>query len=375
MFDIQKLIRPHLLHLKPYASARDEFKQNADIKADVFLDANENAMGSVSKYFHNRYPDPLQKDVKICLSENFNYILKNEIKSNEFVFSPNNIFFGNGSDEPIDLLIRLFCEPAKDQIMICPPTYGMYEVSANIHNVGIKEIALNSDFQLNIPEILKNIDQNTTQNIKIIFLCSPNNPTGNVLKTQDILDILQKTNENSSAIVVVDEAYIDFVDNQCMWLSQLHTYKNLVILRTFSKAWGLADIRLGMAFGDELLISFLNKIKPPYNINQHTQETALLALKQWQRKDNFVAELLEQRIFLENELKNLPVIEKVYPSDANFLLVKVKDANKAYQFLLKNGIVVRNRTNVKGCENCLRITVGTFAENNEIISCLQDYAD
>ncbi len=392
MFDLLQHIRPHLLGIKPYSSARDEFKKNAktnsktDISADIFLDANENAMGSVAKYFHNRYPDPLQRELKFFLTEKLNSLIiktfeetnledkqNSENFDDKILLKPENVFFGNGSDEPIDLLIRLMCEPSQDNILTCTPTYGMYEVSANIHNVGIKEVPLDNNFQLNLPKIFENLDKNT----KIIFLCSPNNPTGNSLNTNDILEILQKTNDENNnenhALVVIDEAYIDFAKDQIFWLKNLQKFKNLVILRTFSKAWGLADIRLGIAFGDELLISFLNKIKPPYNINQHTQEVALNAIKQWHKKDNFVNELLEQRIFLENGLKNSTLVEKIYPSDANFILVKVKDANEMYQYLLKNGIVVRNRTNVKGCENCLRITIGTFAENNEIVERIMNW--
>lgn len=388
MSNFISLIRPHLLDIKPYSSARDEFKKNANdganIQPHIFLDANENALGSVSKYFHNRYPDPLQWDIKKLLSEKL---------SEGCPILPTQIFLGNGSDEPIDLLIRLFCTPSHDKILTCPPTYGMYEVSANIHDVGIQEVILNEDFQLNIPEILNVLENDTQKNIKLVFLCSPNNPTGNVLKEQDILAILDQTNRKKSAMVVIDEAYIDFANNQYTWLNYLQKYENLVILRTFSKAWGLADIRLGMAFGHEWLISFLNKIKPPYNINQHTQELAVSALKQWHKKELFVRDLLEQRVFLVSELEKLQAksigracpcpneeskgracpypIEKIYPSDANFLLVKIKNANEVYQNLLKNGIVVRNRSHVKGCEDCLRITVGTFAENLELIGCLE----
>jgi histidinol-phosphate aminotransferase len=334
---INQLVRKNILALKPYSSARDEFKG----EASVFLDANENPFNNGL----NRYPDPLALSVKALISKQKNIPVEQ-------------IFTGNGSDEVIDVLVRVFCEPRMDHIMTLPPTYGMYEVSADTADVEVKKIALNTDFQPNIHAILSNMNAHS----KILFLCSPNNPTGNVIKWETI----QTLAEQFSGIVAIDEAYIDFA-NQTSCLSILDKYPNLVVMQTFSKAWGLAGIRLGMAFASRAIIDLMNKVKPPYNVNQLTQKAAIQALTQVEKTNKKIQAILKQRAILENDFKKHPSVEKIYPSDANFLLVKTKNANDLYHFLVKNGIIVRNRSNILLCEGCLRITIGTAIENKALL--------
>ena len=341
--NLEKLIRKNIGELKPYSSARDEFKG----EASVYLDANENPYNQP----YNRYPDPLQWKVK------------EKIGSLKGV-SSSSIFLGVGSDEPIDLLMRAFCEPNKDNIVMPTPTYGMYQVAANINAVECRMVPLNENFDLNASTLLSATDENT----KLIYLCSPNNPTGNSLNEEEITQIL----EAFQGIVVIDEAYIDFSTRPSL-IPNLKKYSNLVILQTFSKAWGMAGIRLGMAFASEEIIQILNKIKYPYNINILTQNHVLNALeldnvgqvKKW------VDELLVEREKLVKELTAIKCITSIYPSDANFILVQTTDANKIYAELVEKGIVVRNRNNVMLCLGCLRITVGIPDENNVLIEALK----
>jgi histidinol-phosphate aminotransferase len=347
MFDINNLVRENIKNLTPYSSARDEFKG----EARVFLDANENSLGSPLMKWYNRYPDPLQWKVKQKLSE---------IKQ----VPPENMFLGNGSDECIDLLYRAFCNPGKDNVIICPPTYGMYEVSANINDVEVRKAPLLDDFQLNLAHIEQLVDANT----KIIWLCSPNNPTGNSLNRGDMEMVLN----NFNGLVVVDEAYINFSRQRSM-LKELGDYPNLVVMQTLSKAWGLAGLRLGMMFASEAIIEIINKVKPPYNIGQHTQEIVLQALENTDQVNDMIMMIVDMRFALEEVFNQMPIVEKVYPSDANFLLVKMKDARKIYEYLLEQGIVVRDRSKVILCEDSLRITVGTEQENTELVDALGSY--
>lgn len=342
MFDLNNLLRQNIKSLTPYSSARDEFKGDAKI----YLDANENSYGSPLVKWYNRYPDPLQWQLKEKLST---------IKG----VPAGNIFLGNGSDECIDILIRAFCEPGEDNILICPPTYGMYEVSANINDVAIKKVPLTTAFQLDLPAIEQAIDDNT----KIIFLCSPNNPTGNSLIREDIEIILN----NYWGLVVIDEAYINFSAYRS-FVNELEDYPNLVVMQTLSKAWGLAALRIGMAFANEPIIEVMNKIKPPYNINQASQELALKALDEVEQVNEMIREIVLQREQLKTGLDKLSIVQHIYRSDANFLLVRVTDAKMIYNKLLEKGIVVRDRSNVILCEGCLRITVGTETENKALLA-------
>lgn len=347
MFNLEQLIRNNIKNLKPYSSARDEFSG----EAKVFLDANENSLGSPLTKWYNRYPDPHQQAVKQQLSK---------IKG----IGAEHIFLGNGSDECIDILFRCFCEPGKDNVIICPPTYGMYEVSANINDVDIRKAPLLSDFQLNLVHMENLTDDNT----KIIWLCSPNNPTGNSLQRADIEMVLN----NFKGIVVIDEAYINFAQ-QKSFVQELTEYPNLVVLQTLSKAWGLAGLRLGMAFASQSIIEVMNKVKPPYNINQSTQELVLKALEEVGQVNDMIKILVDMRIALTEVFESMPTVEKVYPSDANFILVKIAEARKIYEFLLTKGIVLRDRSNVELCENCLRITVGTEKENTDLVDAMQEW--
>ena len=346
-FDLHKLTRPNIQKLVPYSSARDEFSG----EAKVFLDANENSLGSPLTKWYNRYPDPHQFAIKEKLG-----VVKG--------IAPEHIFLGNGSDECIDLLFRSFCEPGKDNVIICPPTYGMYEVSANINDVTIKKAVLLDDFQLDLVHIENLIDENT----KLIWLCSPNNPTGNSLHRTDIEMVLN----NFEGIVVIDEAYINFA-KQKSFLQELADYPNLVVMQTFSKAWGLAGLRLGMTFASTAIIDILNKVKPPYNINQATQELALKALEEVGQVNDMIKLLVDMRNALAEVFLSMPTVTKVYPSDANFILVKIKDARKVYEYLLTKAIVTRDRSTVKLCEDCLRITVGTEKENTMLVDAMQDW--
>ena len=346
MFDLDTLLRPNIKNLVPYSSARDEFKG----EAKIFLDANENSFGSPLKKWYNRYPDPLQLKVK----EKISGIKQVPVE---------NIFLGNGSDECIDILIRAFCEPGKDNIITCPPTYGMYEVSANINDVHVNKVTLTPAFQLDLEAIEKAIDDNT----KMIFLCSPNNPTGNSLIRDDVETLLN----NYFGIVVIDEAYINFSQHRS-FLREMREYPNLVIMQTLSKAWGLAALRVGMAFASKEIIAIMNKIKPPYNINQASQELVLVALEEVGQVNEMIRTIVEERARLEQNLMEIPFVVQVFPSDANFLLVEIINAREIYEYLLEKQIVVRDRSKVELCEGCLRITVGTPDENDKLVAALNE---
>lgn len=341
--DINKLVRKNIAELQPYSCARDEFKG----EASVYLDANENPWNSP----FNRYPDPLQWELKEGISR-----LKG--------VATDNIFLGNGSDEPIDLLYRAFCEPGTDNVVAMEPTYGMYKVCADINNVEYRKVLLNDKFDIEASAILEAVDAHT----KLIWLCSPNNPTGNSLNRQQIHSLIQQF----GGIVVVDEAYIDFSEQES-FASYLQQYPNLVILQTFSKAWGSAAIRLGMAFANLAIIQVLNKIKYPYNINILTQKQAVKLLEQEKSVSNWVDVLLKQRCWLRDALSGLNFVEHIYPSDANFILIKVRDANALYHFLVERGIIVRNRNTVSLCLGCIRITVGSPEENKILIETMKTF--
>jgi histidinol-phosphate aminotransferase len=346
-FDLEILIRKNIKALKPYSSARHEFKG----EASVFLDANENAYGSPLPEAFNRYPDPLQWQLKFAVAK---------IKG----VPAENIFIGNGSDEVIDLAYRIFCEPGKDNVLICPPTYGMYEVSANINDVEIKKVNLTDDFQLDVEGVLAAINVNT----KLLFICSPNNPTANNMKRSDVKLLLN----NFNGLIIIDEAYINF-SKQKSFIQELIEYPNLIVMQTLSKAWGLASLRLGLAFASLDIIDLFNKVKPPYNINKASQELALEALQNTQQVNDWIMEIIEERQSLTKKLLNLAFVKNIYESDANFLLVKVDDANRIYDYLAENKIVVRNRSKEVNCDNCLRITIGTSDENLDLIQTLKNY--
>lgn len=346
-FSLDNILRSNVKKLIPYSSARSEFEGDAQI----FLDANENSLGSTLNNNFHRYPDPQQKQLKQKLS-----LIKN--------VPAENIFVGNGSDEAIDLLIRAFCNPGVDNILIFPPTYGMYEVSAEINDIAINKVLLTKDYQLDINAVKNGIDNNT----KIIFVCSPNNPTGNLLETTSIEWLLK----NFNGIVVVDEAYIDFAETQS-WSQRLNDFPNLVVLQTLSKAWGLAGLRIGFAYASKEIIHVFNKIKPPYNISEATQQLALQALQNEQQAKEKTNILIQQKKRLLEDFRQFDFIKTIYPSDANFILVKVDDAKKLYQYLIAKTIVVRNRSSQPLCENSLRITVGTPAENDTLLQALNNY--
>jgi len=341
--NIQNLIRPTIKALKPYSSARDEFQGNSNDM--VFLDANENPFENGV----NRYPDPQQRSVKSLLSEIKNCPQKN-------------ILLGNGSDEVLDLIFRAFCEPNQDNIITLPPTYGMYSVLANINAIAIKSVELDAVFQPKVDEIL----QVSNSNSKLLFLCSPNNPTGNSFEAKSIERLIN----NFKGIVVIDEAYIDF-SNEESWVSRLDEFPNLIVTQTLSKAYGMAGIRLGICFASEEIISVLNRIKPPYNVNELTQQKAMLQLKDYDLTKQQVLSILKEREALITNLQTVSFISKIYPTDANFVLAKVDDATKRYNQLLEKGIVIRNRTTQPGCENCLRFTVGTTEENSLLVDSLK----
>ncbi len=333
MDNINNLIRKNIRSLTPYSSARDEYKSNQGI----FLDANENPFGNL-----NRYPDPYQRQLK-------------KVLSNQKKVAIENILIGNGSDEIIDLVQRVFCEPKEDKIIICPPTYGMYEVYANINNLEIISIPLTEDFQLNTDEILK-------QNAKILYLCSPNNPTGNSLEN------LEYIIENFNGIVFLDEAYIDFSDAPSL-VSKIKQYPNLIVSQTFSKARGLASVRVGIAYANETIIAVINKVKPPYNVSQLNQEAALQSLADEANFKSNVNLLKSERGLLKQALLFLDFVKKIYPSDANFLLVEMGNATAIYNSLIEQQIITRNRSSV--VENTIRITIGTPKENQQLVSALQ----
>ncbi len=344
MKTLKELVRENIWELKPYSCARDEFKG----EAKAYLDANENPFNTL----YNRYPDPLQ------------WAVKEKIADIKYV-KPSQIMLGVGSDEPIDLIFRVFCEPKIDNVVAINPTYGMYGVCADINNVEYRQVNLEADFSLNAEKVLAAADKNT----KVVFLCSPNNPTGNLLNTTEIEKILK----GFDGIVVIDEAYIDFSD-KASWISKLNKYPQMVILQTFSKAWGLAAARCGMAFASEEIISFFNKVKYPYNINILTQKLILEKLENIDIKENWVKEILSQRTLMIEELEQLSIVTHIYPTDANFVLVKVDDANLRYKQLVEKGIIVRNRNSVTLCENCLRITIGTAQDNKELLNALRSLA-
>lgn len=344
MKTLQELTRPNIWALKPYSSARDEYQGKS---ASVFLDANENPYNGPN----NRYPDPLQWDLKKSLSR-----LKG--------VAPERIFLGNGSDEAIDLVFRAFCEPREDNVVAIEPTYGMYLVCAEINEVEYRKVLLDEHFQFSADKILNAVDEQT----KLIFLCSPNNPTGNDLNHSEIERLLHRFD----GIVVLDEAYNDFSE-QPSFLKRLDDFSNLIVLQTFSKAWGCAAIRLGMAFASADIISVLTKIKYPYNVNQLTQQQAMEMLHRYYEIERWVTTLKEERDHLEKEFLKLPCVQKVFPSNANFFLVRVTDAVQIYKYLVEEGIIVRNRHTVALCGNCLRITVGTKMENETLIRALKKY--
>jgi histidinol-phosphate aminotransferase len=340
--NLNKLLRKNILGMKPYSSARDEYK---DLQADmVFLDANENPFDTPL----NRYPDPQQTR------------LKESIASQKMV-STDQLLLGNGSDEVLDLIFRAFCEPNQDSILTTPPTYGMYDVLANLNAVDNILVPLSPDFQLEVDSILDAIKPQT----KLLFICSPNNPSGNSVERKAIERLLK----NFNGLVVIDEAYIDFTKDHS-WTQVLEEYPNLIVTQTLSKAYGLAGIRLGICYASKAIIAVLNKIKPPYNINSLTQEAAIKAFENKDSVEAQIESILNERINLINAFKSVPFIKKIYPSEANFILIKVDDANKRYEELIKNGIVVRNRSSQLHCENCLRITVGTPSENTQLITLL-----
>jgi histidinol-phosphate aminotransferase len=340
-FNLDSLVRDNIKKMTAYSSARHEFTGNASI----YLDANENSFGSPLPDNFNRYPDPLQMQVKEKLSK---------IKG----ISAQNIFLGNGSDEVIDLLYRIFCDPGRDNSIILPPTYGMYEVCAEMNDVKIKKVNLANDYQLDIDGIANAIDRFT----KLIFICSPNNPTGNSIKRADVEIILN----NFDGIVVIDEAYINY-SKQRSFIAELTEYPNLVVMQTLSKAWGLAGLRLGMAFASQPIIELMNKVKYPYNINTATQLLVLEALDNINWVNEHIASTVIERENLKNDLLNLSFTEEVYPSDANFLLAKMKNARNVYEQLCQKGIIVRDRSKVILCDDCLRITIGTSEENKKLI--------
>lgn len=337
------MVRPGILSLNPYSSARDEYKG----RDAIFMDANENPYNAP----YNRYPDPQQLDLKKAISE----LKKIPVSS---------LFLGNGSDEAIDLLYRVFCEPGSDNVVAISPTYGMYQVCADINHIKYRKASLKKDFSLDINAIEHEIDENT----RLVFICSPNNPTANSFDPEEILKLAGQTN----AVIVVDEAYIDFSQRRSL-LTSLSEYNNLVVLQTFSKAWGLAGIRLGIAMADQEIIGWMNKVKYPYNINVLTQEFALKALNNRKQVEEWVEMILKERSRLKQLLRTYRFVEMIFPSDANFLLVKVRKPVKVYNYLVEKKIIVRDRSNVELCDDSLRITVGTPEENRELSRALMNY--
>lgn len=347
-FNLQNIVRQHILSLAPYSSARDEYTG----KEGIFLDANENPLGSVTPENWNRYPDPYQVEIKEKIAP---------VKG----CRTSQIFLGNGSDEPIDLIIRLTCEPKEDNIIILPPTYGMYEVSANVNNIEIQKIPLTSDYQLDTQKIIAAINPKT----KLIFICSPNNPTGNLIDRDAILKIIENFQQG---IVIIDEAYNDF-SNEPSFIVELDKFPNVMVLQTFSKAWGLASLRLGMAFGSEELIKLLNKIKYPYNINGLTQRALLENIHNIDFMKDSVEKLNKNREKVIFELKKLPNVLNIFPSDANFLLVKFTDAKQIFDYLIEQKVIVRDRSKVILCEDSLRISIGTEEENHVLLNLLNQF--
>lgn len=344
MKDLKELTRPNIWALKPYSSARDEYN---GAEASVFLDANENPYNTPN----NRYPDPMQRELKHLIAP---------IKK----VHPENIFLGNGSDEAIDLVYRAFCRPGVDNVVAIDPTYGMYQVCADVNDVEYRKVLLDEDYQFSADKLLAATDDNT----KLIFLCSPNNPTGNNLNRGE----MEKLLNTFQGLVIIDEAYADF-SSASSFLLDLDKYPNLIVFQTFSKAWGCAAIRLGMAFASTDIISIFSKIKYPYNVNLLTQKEAIAMLHRHYEVDRWVKSLLEERKRLIDEFVQLPCCERTYPTDANFFLAKVTDAKKIYNYLVSKGIIVRNRTNISLCRDCLRVTIGTRPENDALLEALRAY--
>ncbi len=343
MKSLEELTRPNIWSLAPYSSARNEYNGRA---AHVFLDANENPYNKPL----NRYPDPLQEDVKAKLSA---------VKR----VRPEHIFLGNGSDEAIDLPYRCFCRPGIDNVVAIEPTYGMYKVCADINDVEYRPVLLDENYQITAEKLLKATDENT----KIIWVCSPNNPTGNNINRDEIVKLI----DSFDGLVIVDEAYSDF-SSQKPLRDELDRHPNMIVLNTFSKAWGCAAIRLGMAFASKDIIAIFNKVKYPYNVNSLTQKQALEALNDPYEVDKWVKIILQERLRMIQAFKDLPICEKVFNTDANFFLAKMKDAQKTYDYLVDKGIIVRNRTRISLCGNCLRITIGTKSENQDLLAALRD---
>lgn len=343
-FDLQKIVRENIKSMKPYSSARDEF-EDFDTAEMIFLDANENPFENGV----NRYPDPQQVSVKLVLAQ------QNGVDKNQ-------ILLGNGSDEVLDLLFRAFCEPKIDNVITLPPTYGMYGVLANLNAIENREVLLSEDFQPQLQSIMKGVDKNT----KIIFLCSPNNPTGNSFSEESVQFLL----DNFNGLVVIDEAYIDFSD-KASWIQKIKDYPNLIITQTLSKAYGLAGIRLGICYASAAIIAVLNKIKPPYNVNELTQKRALERLANPTQIKEEINSIIEQREQLLKVLSEVNFVSKIYPTEANFILIKVDNANQRYDELIAKGIVIRNRTTQPLCENTLRLTIGTEEENNKLMEALK----
>ncbi|MBK9328750.1 MAG: aminotransferase class I/II-fold pyridoxal phosphate-dependent enzyme [Sphingobacteriales bacterium] len=374
---IKSLVCPHVLTMNAYSSARMEYEG----KEGVFLDANENSLGSVTDELHNRYPDPLQTDLKIELARYEN-------------LHSHQIFLGNGSDECINVLIQCFCISGKDKAMVFPPSFSMYEHASHVMNIELVEVLLLEEtFQLNLGEILKQIQQDEHENVlanevkqsnvttdrdcfvpyndgkvKIIFICSPNNPTGNLMHERDIEELLNAFD----GLVVIDEAYQDFAGSRS-WTERLDEFQNLVVIKTFSKAWGMADARLGMLYANPEIIHYMNVIKMPYNVSQHTIQLALEALQKKDKKEAFIRELLLGRAMLEREMQKIPFVEKIYPSDTNFILFRVPDANDLYKYLLGQKVIVRNRDKAPLLKGCLRVSVGTKDENEKFMYALKNY--
>lgn len=347
VFDLNRLVRPNILRLKPYSSARSEFAGDAEI----FLDANENAFGSPAGDGYNRYPDPLQKELKALIG------LTNGLAAEQ-------MFVGNGSDEAIDLLFRIFCEPGRDEVIVCPPTYGMYSVSADINDVVVREVPLTNGFQLDVDAILSAMNERT----KMIFVCSPNNPTGNLMRRADIESLLN----SFRGMVVIDEAYIHFAAEPSL-IAELERSPTLVVLQTFSKAWGMAGLRVGMAYASADIVALMNAVKPPYNVSGVAQNAVIEALADKDSVEDWIRRTLTERGRLVGELSNLSFVQTIYPSDANFLLVKTDDARGIYKYLIEQKIVIRDRSNVRLCEGCLRITVGTEEENDRLLESIRHF--
>jgi histidinol-phosphate aminotransferase len=345
MFDLQRLVRANIRRLKPYSSARSEFSG----KAEVYLDANENAFGSPAGDGYNRYPDPLQTELKTRIAAMIDV-------------APSRIFIGNGSDEAIDLMFRIFCEPGVDEAIICPPTYGMYKVSADINDVAVKEVNLTGDFELNVPAIRRAITPRT----KLIFICSPNNPTGNLMDRESVFKIAR----GFHGVVVIDEAYIHFADRDS-FVEELDTLPNAVVLQTFSKAWGMAGLRVGFALAGEQIIDLMNRVKPPYNVSSIAQRAVLGALEKTDLVRDRIGQILLERDRMVKELSTIKEVTKISPTAANFVLAQFVDAKAIYQHLIDRGIVVRDRSSVQLCEGCLRITVGTRTENDRLMEALR----